>query len=233
MLGLSVDLPFRTVGGPSGDDNDLVRVASSPNSSSGLPPLCCWHCNKPFFTVEELQVLSTAVVVDFALHQTFSLFLGPHSVAPGREVQPKKEAAQVQQVRQSPALDVEVSSTPSQSSRPAPRKPFGSASLQVNCAQLSTLSSSIDQIILSLATRHQPTTAPTEPRLRTILTARERTRASRLRVRRLPQCASTTFTRPEELRPNRAAKNQVMKTRRMHLRLLRRPPRSHRRRRKM
>ena len=46
MLGVSVDLPFRTDGLPENEAAPLPPPA---------PPVCCWHCNRPFGSVEELQ----------------------------------------------------------------------------------------------------------------------------------------------------------------------------------
>ena len=46
LLRISVDLPFRTL-----NDQHLQRR----QDPSRLPPLCCWHCNQTFDTLDYLQ----------------------------------------------------------------------------------------------------------------------------------------------------------------------------------
>ena len=52
MLGISVDLPFKTSGVPDNVDGSSSRAHLPPPPA---PPVCCWHCNLPFGSVGELQ----------------------------------------------------------------------------------------------------------------------------------------------------------------------------------
>lgn len=48
-LGVSVDLPFRTL-------SEEGRLVSAPEDAlAAPPPLCCWHCNMAFTDIAQLK----------------------------------------------------------------------------------------------------------------------------------------------------------------------------------
>ncbi len=50
LLGISVDLPFKTIVSSSSSSSTSSRPDTAP------PPLCCWHCNVAFRDLGELKV---------------------------------------------------------------------------------------------------------------------------------------------------------------------------------